>query len=190
MDNIIDRLRRHWLVGIVILVTFVATTTYQLINVLYIEPKNQEIQRQLRINTELKEKIDNLEKDLAKIKTTSPEVNLPIPKSKKSTQENKKQKTPPSSLNEVELCKEKGAQMITINHTSLILSIADFWEKGTMVSLIVDSPSHSNGKPKRTKIMKEGQTEKVMLHRASYALSVTYVKEPCVKISIEKIKED
>lgn len=187
MGNIVDRVRKHWFGGIVILVIFVATTTYQLINVLFIEPKNQEIQRQDKIIRELKEKIDNLEKDLAKIKTKAPEVKLPIPKSEKSIQENKEQKKQPSSLNEVELCKEKGAQKITIDHTSLILSIADFWEKGTEVSLIVDSPSHLSGKQKKTEIMKGGQIEKVVLHGTSYALSVIYVKEPCVKISIEKL---
>jgi hypothetical protein len=187
MGNIVDRLRKHWLGGIVILVTFVATTTYQLINVLFIEPKNQEIQRQDKIIRELKEKIDNLEKDLAKIKTKSPEVKLPIPKSEKSIQENKEQRKQPGSLNEVELCKEKGAQKITIDHTSLILSIADFWEKGTEVSLIVRGPPSD---VKQTKIMKVGDTENIVLSTASYTLSIIYVKEPCIKFSIEKLRRN
>lgn len=183
MGNLVKKLRDHWLGGIVILVAIVSTTTYQLINVLFIEPKNQEIQRQLRINAELKEKIDNLEK-----RTIFPDIK-PIPKNEKSKQGNKEQKKQPGSMNvEVELCKEKGAQKITIDHTSLILSIADFWEKGTEVSLIVDSPSHLNGKQKKTEIMKGGQTEKVVLHGISYALSVIYIKEPCLKISIEKLR--
>jgi hypothetical protein len=170
MDNIVGMVSEYLPKRIVILVIVVAATvatTYQVINVLYIEPKNQEIQRQDKIIIELKEKIVNLKKDLTKI--NPPKVELPIPT--------------------VKLCGKNNAQIITINNTSLMLSIDNFWEKGTMVSLIVNSPSHL-GEQKKTKAMKGGKTEKVVLHKTSYVLSVLDVEDPCVTISIEKIKEN
>ncbi len=83
---------------------------------------------------------------------------------------------------ELNLCEKDGAKIVKLNGVAITISIDEFFKKGTAVFLKIGSSGHLSIK---TKLLEAGERENVSFDR-EYVLTTLHVKEPCVKMSIEK----
>jgi hypothetical protein len=177
MEKVVIFLREHFIETLIIGFVCV-TSTYVIINVLVIDPKNQEIERQKGNIEELRQYISD-----------SPESRVTLKDYERLRQENQQLQEKISECCKEELCQGSGVKQITIDDQIFIVSITDIWEREQQISLKVSSPISQEST--ETRPLREGDMQELIFQNVSYVLTVMYVniKDACVRISMEKVKE-
>ncbi len=171
--DLINRLKKHWFISIIIMASVCISSTYKIIDILYIQPRDQEIKRQEKIIRDQKEKISDLEKC----------CNQPCIEYRQKVQQLTK-KLNECCVDKFELCKGH-AEIIKIDDNSFVILIDNFWEHGTKVTVKVKNLR--NNMIKQTRPLQAGDIEKIEFGNITYTFTIIWIKDMCIKALFEKL---